>query len=235
MMNYYELESILMIVAIMAVIGVVLLFALAGYLFSAIGMYQMAKKKNLEHPWFAWVPFTRSYLLGELVNEKVKFGSLIIPYANWVLLGISIAGGMLISIPYLGVVISLAIILYSYACHYRLYKLYKPESATVYLIFSVIFFWVPLLSDIFVFTLRKQDPVEYLSEPQAAEPQAAAAEDDVVVADVVTEDVVADDVVAEDIVDDVVTEDVEVKSDADAEDQSDVETVETEPETFDEV
>ncbi len=61
-------------------------------------------------------------------------------------------------------IISFAFFIYQFAAYYRLYKLYKPESATVYLVVSILFWWIGILIPIFMFTLRNNTPREYLPQ-----------------------------------------------------------------------
>ena len=42
------------------------LVSLAGYILKGIGMYTIAKRRGMDYPWLAYVPFARAYLQGEL-------------------------------------------------------------------------------------------------------------------------------------------------------------------------
>lgn len=49
------------------------LISLASYILRGIGLYTIAKKRGLNHPWFAFVPFMRTYLQGNLGGDvKLK-------------------------------------------------------------------------------------------------------------------------------------------------------------------
>ncbi len=60
-------------------IGVVLLiliymlvsvaFAIAMYVLRSLGVYTIAKRRGINHPWFAWVPVVDSYLLGCIADQ----------------------------------------------------------------------------------------------------------------------------------------------------------------------
>jgi len=39
------------------------------YVFRSIGVYSIAKRRGLNHPWFAWVPVVDTYLLGSLSDQ----------------------------------------------------------------------------------------------------------------------------------------------------------------------
>ena len=47
------------------------LVSLAGYILKGIGMYTIAKRRGMDYPWLACVPFARAYLQGELGGEIV--------------------------------------------------------------------------------------------------------------------------------------------------------------------
>jgi len=154
--------GILFILFVIA-IGIVL------YLLNAFGFYGMAKKIGSTHAWFAFIPYLQQYLEGEIIDDKVAFGKNIIPYAS-IILG---AGAIIVSFVssaveggFLGAVIGIIGILYAiytFAALYRLYRLYKPDSATLYLVLSIIF---AFLTPIFIFTLRNETQVEYLSDQE---------------------------------------------------------------------
>ena len=39
------------------------------YVFRSIGVYSVAKRRGLNHPWFAWIPVVDTYLLGSLSDQ----------------------------------------------------------------------------------------------------------------------------------------------------------------------
>lgn len=41
----------------------------ALYIFRSMGVYSIAKRRGLNHPWFAWVPVVDGYLLGSLSDQ----------------------------------------------------------------------------------------------------------------------------------------------------------------------
>ena len=51
------------------------LVSLAGYILKGIGMYTIAKRRGMDYPWLAYVPFARAYLQGELGGEIVTVGA----------------------------------------------------------------------------------------------------------------------------------------------------------------
>ena len=60
-------------VLIMTVLSLSALAALAGYICRSTGLYVMAKRESIPHPWMAFVPVLQRYLQGELCGD-INFG-----------------------------------------------------------------------------------------------------------------------------------------------------------------
>lgn len=87
---------------------VILLLALASYIFHSIGLYTIGKRMGKNYPWLAFIPFVRNYFQGELAgeitlkNRTIKnpgIWNLILPIIESALLGIfafliAIIGGL---------------------------------------------------------------------------------------------------------------------------------------------
>lgn len=157
----YELYGLAAVSVILLAIVIPLL--LASYILKGIALYTMGKNRGFEHAWFAWIPFVNMYLFGELINDKVAFDTLIIPSAKWILLFAPIVSGALTQIPYIGWIFSIIVLIYSFAAEYRLFKLYAPENAVLYLVLSIVFFWIGFLAPIFMVVIRNKEPQEYLN------------------------------------------------------------------------
>lgn len=151
---------------VMSILGIILAIALVigiiCYVFNSIGLYSMAKKRNFDHPWLAWIPIAKNYLLGSLINDDVSISSWHIPYAKIFLplmgMALSMVMAFLSFIPYLGVflgiILSLALSFYYYTAQFWLYSIYDKDHRVLYLVLSVIF---PFLGPIFVFMIRNND------------------------------------------------------------------------------
>lgn len=132
------------------------------YVFYSLAFYAMARERHLKHAWFAWVPFFKSYTEGLLIGNIVPFfGTRFnIPAAKWILtFGLAgiLAFGML-PIPYVASVLLILLAVYAYLATYRVYRLYYPERASWYLVFSIVcFICIPF----FMFSLRHRKPAEY--------------------------------------------------------------------------
>lgn len=156
--------------AIIAALGgfliVAVIVGIILYILASIGLYTMAKNKGLNNPWMAWIPYLRNYKFGEILNDKVSIAGLVIPAARWIMVIAPIVVSLLGSfrsdsgvVSTLITIVAIVYYIYLMAANYRLYKLYKPESAVVYTVLTVIF---AFLGSIFTFTLRNNEPQEYL-------------------------------------------------------------------------
>ena len=61
---------------------IILVIGIVCYVFNSLSLYQMAKNRGIDSPWLAWIPIAKTYLMGKIINEKVAFGSWVIPYAH---------------------------------------------------------------------------------------------------------------------------------------------------------
>lgn len=46
-----------------------MVFAVVAYVFQSLGMYTIAKRRGIHHPWLAWVPVGSSWLLGSISDQ----------------------------------------------------------------------------------------------------------------------------------------------------------------------
>ena len=152
-----------LVMTILAIVfAIVLIIGIICYVFSSIGLYTMAKNRNLDHAWLAWIPSAQFYIMGSLINDDVSISTLHIPYAKIFLPLLSLAFSLVMSvlglIPYLGVlfgiVLSLAVGFYYYTAQFWLFSIYDQEHRVLYLVLSIIF---PFMGPIFTFVIRNRD------------------------------------------------------------------------------
>ena len=163
------------IAVVYAIMFFLIIPAIILYVLSSIALYRLAANKGISSPFLAWIPYGRDYLLGKIIDEKVLFFSPVIPYAQWILLIGPVAISILSFAQPIGIVCAVVFALYAYCAHYRLFKLYRPNSAMLYIILSVIF---PFLLPIFMFVIRNDKPEEYLPDDASAKGQKAAPQSD---------------------------------------------------------
>ena len=146
-------------VAFLAIFGaLIFLFALIGivlYILFAYAFYKMALNAGLENPWMAWIPILQWYILGKLI-KSLKISTYQIPSIELVLPAATLIVMALNKVAVLGSLLSLAnYILILFALN-KLYKMYKPEQATLYTVLSIFGLPIP-----FIFmSLKDLKPVE---------------------------------------------------------------------------
>ena len=133
---------------ILAILGVVFfIFAIIGivlYVIFSYSLYKMAVKQGLENPWIAFIPVAQNYTIGKLIRTLKVFDyeiprvEIVLPVAALVVL-------VLNQVEILGGLLSLAnFILMLFALN-KLYKVYKPENATLYTVLSIFGLPVPFI------------------------------------------------------------------------------------------
>ncbi len=135
------------ILLIMIMLSVLAPLLVVGYFLFSFGLFTMAKKRNIENAWVAFIPFGQFYILGKLV-APLRFGETEVPNPPIVLLIAVLASFALNFIPLIGQLIALAVFVLVMFALYRLYEMYS-KNALLYTILSVIG-----LFPIFVFILR---------------------------------------------------------------------------------
>ena len=172
--SYYYLDRALSIFGKLLTGGVAPLVSIAIYVFTALSLYTIAKRRGIACPWLAWVPVANLWLLGSLSDQyryltqgqiKHKRISLLVwKGVSWVLTG-SIVGaviaafagasvGAVLMVLCLALVVACAAVVYVVLYFMALYDVYAscdPQNAAVYLVLSIFFrFLVP----IFLFVSR---------------------------------------------------------------------------------
>ncbi|NLB52633.1 MAG: hypothetical protein GX808_06810 [Syntrophomonadaceae bacterium] len=138
-----------------ALIFLFVIIGIALYILSALGLYTMAKRRNMEYAWLAWIPVAQVYILGEIIGPK-KFGDFEVPQPGLYLLGGLLALWVLSRLPAIGFIFSLAITVVSIGALYYLFRSYTTENTPViYTILSVVTFG--FLAPIFVFMVRNNE------------------------------------------------------------------------------
>lgn len=146
------LDSLPSSVAFLGIVGVLVVFVLAGgvlYLFQAIGLYKMARNKNMYMPWLAFIPIANRYLLGTIIgNFKIFKYTIQNP-------GIVILLAPIISffIPKIGPIL---ILVFNIFVAFLVFKRYAPEKAELLLILSIasLGFLFPFI----IFAIRNNEP-----------------------------------------------------------------------------
>jgi hypothetical protein len=147
------------LIAMLALGGfIIFLFFVLGiifYILASIGLYKLAFNQRIENPWLAWIPIANLYILGKLI-KNLKIDTLEIPSIELFLpLGL-VAVMMFRYIPLIGWLISIAYTVLCIFAVYRLYKIYRPTQAVLWVVLSVV---LPFMGPIFIFIMRNDTPV----------------------------------------------------------------------------
>lgn len=132
-----------------------LALTLIAYIFSSLGLFRIARKRNMQYPWMAWVPILRYHLLGLMLDNSLKITpQLTIPHLQFILPGAiaimyfgsgSFLGGLFTLVTYGLLVLSFA----------ALFRQYGEKNALVYGLLAGLPF-VEIVGSIFVFQLGEK-------------------------------------------------------------------------------
>ena len=162
--SYFYVDRALSIFGKLLTGGVAPLVSIAIYVFMALSLYTVAKRRGIAAPWLAWVPVARLWVLGSLSDQyryltqgqirHKRISLLVWTGASWVLTGgivvgtiAAIAGasvGAILTVLCLALAAIVYVVLYFMAL-YDVYASCDPQNAAVYLVLSVFFrFLVPV-------------------------------------------------------------------------------------------
>lgn len=151
-------SGLLALLSILA--GFSLIVAIGGiilYVLKSLGLYKLAANAGIQNPWLAWIPFCDLYLLAKITGN-VKIASYEIPKLELVLPAGELAVILLSGVPVLGVILSIAFAVLCCFVIYKLYNIYRPSTAVLWLVLSII---LPFMSPIFIFIIRDSRPVQF--------------------------------------------------------------------------
>ncbi len=163
-------------------LGVMLLYALVLYVFQSVSLYTIASRRGIRYPGLAWLPVGNAWILGSISDQYHYANYRLIRNRRKLLLGLSIgqlAGGIasfLLSLQMqnisggsiadiytsttifvifeLGIAaLSIVSCVFVFICQYNLYKSCNPNTATVFLVLSILFGLYPF----FFFADRNKD------------------------------------------------------------------------------
>jgi hypothetical protein len=115
----------------------------------------LAQNAGIENPWLAWIPVVNLYILGRLIRTlkistyEVPSPELVLPL-GWLVMTILGRVAVLGTLAWL-----VYIILLIFALH-KLYSMYRPTDATLWLVLSIVFFF---MAPIFIFVIRNDKQV----------------------------------------------------------------------------
>ena len=174
----FFLIFLLLFVVIMLAVGVTM------YVLQALGMYTIAKRRGIHHPWLSWLPIGNMWILGSISDQyqyvakgkirnrrKVLLGMMIAIEVLSVLysvtnvammIGIASEGSGMVGASAAGAILLYAVLLivaivasvFQYIALFDLYKSCNPDDAVLYLVLSILF---SISMPVFMFISRKKD------------------------------------------------------------------------------
>ncbi|MGI6469386.1 MAG: hypothetical protein GXZ09_02835 [Syntrophomonadaceae bacterium] len=138
------------------------LIAIVFYVLKSIALQTLAANRGIENPWLGWIPIADLYIMGLLVKEMDVFGYRLDNLGLWCPV-IFVGGAILTTIPVLGVIISVALLVFAVLFTYRLFEIYTSQ-AILYTVLSVLLCLFP----VFLFIIRNNSPIS--STPQGVQP-----------------------------------------------------------------
>ncbi|MBR3660416.1 MAG: zinc ribbon domain-containing protein [Bacilli bacterium] len=149
--------------AILVGVAIILL-----WVFGSIGLMNLAKKKNLPHPWLAFVPIGRSYLIGKLGFEIYDASNKNATTFMWITLALGAASFLLNnSSGDLGTLVKYGLLFFETWAFYNMFKNLKPKNAVVYTVFTALS--GSLLGGLFLYLMKDEEVEERVAEAEVVE------------------------------------------------------------------
>ncbi len=148
----------------------ILIFIIAAvilYIFSSLGLMELAKKNNISNPWLAFIPVGYHYLLGKLgfeVYEKNSSENKQMPYIMLALSAVYLVG-------VLDGPVSIALMVLSVLSYNKIYKYLVPEKATSYTVLSLFFKGIPLYFNSSILKPYEEENITETHEETKEEPR----------------------------------------------------------------
>ena len=186
-------ETMIVLGVMLAILGIVLVCCLVGWVLSSVGLHKVAKRRGIRHAWLAWVPIGSEWVLGSvsdqyqhLINGKITSRRKILPILSLLAAVCGIvymaAGfitgmvadyesspiGLLMAsmIPYLLTIgVGITMTVFFHISNYDFYRSCRPNSAVVFLVLGIV---LPVCRPFFYFACRNKDLGFVIPEP--AEP-----------------------------------------------------------------
>lgn len=151
-----HMDSYEMLGGLIAMLGglvfVFFILAIALYVLMGLSLMTMAKNKGIENPWLAFVPVGNMWIIGKII-ETIELGEKKFENAALILT----VGCFVSIVPIIGSLLALVYMVVVYISLFKLYKMYAPENATLYLILTI--FVGVAMPFIFYFKLKDVTPV----------------------------------------------------------------------------
>ena len=144
--------------ALIAVFGAMMfVFVIIGiilYVLMALGLSKLASNKGIENPWLAWIPVANLYIVARIIGT-LSIGSWNVPSLELFLPGSALAVIIFSWIHVIGQLLTIGFAVLWFFALYKLYKMYRPSQATLWLVLSII---LSFMAPIFIYIMRNDSP-----------------------------------------------------------------------------
>ena len=139
-----------------AFLGILILYGLIAYIVGALALKRMADKLNIENSWLSFIPIANAYLLGKVAGDRLDLFGYQIENLAIILLGGSAISFVISGIPIIGFLFGIAFAVVAFATLYKVYMMFVPNSAMLYLILSIVLVFIaPFL----MYAASTKDPI----------------------------------------------------------------------------
>lgn len=173
-------------VILLIVLGFYLLmlgFCILSYILQSLGMYTIAKRRQIRNPWLAWLPVGNMWILGSISDQyqyvakgrvrnrrKVLLGTMIAVFALMFLFyglyfvtwfsammdseAAAVSGLLMIFFAIPMMIVAIVAAVFQYIALHDLFASCEPNNAVVFLVLSIL---INVTLPFFVFACRKKD------------------------------------------------------------------------------
>ena len=167
---------------VIVLIGLIILgLGVLGYVFRALSLYTIAKRRGIINPWLAWIPIGEAWILGSISDQyqqqvkgrvrnresvllALNIAMLVMSLPIFVADGLPLAAivsatgsvGMILAICLLLVYFALSIVtlVFTYIAMHDLYASCDPVNAVLFLVLGI---FIDVIQPFFLFACRKKD------------------------------------------------------------------------------
>ena len=140
-----------------ALLGITfLILAALFYFLTSYGLYKLAKNRNISLAFLAFIPFFQLYIVGLLIDQKIKIGKASIPYAHLILPIAPILISCLIGSG-LYTISNIAFYILNAFAVYNLYQKYMRNNQVAMTLLSVL---LPITYPFIIFSIRNNQVIE---------------------------------------------------------------------------
>lgn len=164
---------------------VMMAFSVVAYVLHSLGLYSIAKRRGIHHPWLAWLPFGTEWILGSIGDQyqyvakgkvrnrrKVLLGLELATYgamiAMYVCVGVVVVAGAMngaaeaVVLPVLlmalfAIATVVLSIIFTVYVYIAYYNMFASCNPDNAVVFLVLGIFFPVTMPFFVFACRKQD------------------------------------------------------------------------------